>query len=65
MVAGVALHSLHHLTGVASIPVGAVGYAREKRRPRPGPARLRPFATRRTARATAERSGAEATPAAR
>ncbi len=30
MLAGVALHSLHHLTGVVSIAVGALAYTRER-----------------------------------
>lgn len=35
MVAGVALHTLHHLTGVASLAVGALAYTRERfERPR-------------------------------
>ncbi len=65
MAASVALHSLHHLTGVASIPVGALGYARERRRPRSGTPRFRPRAARRASREAAERSGAEAAPATR
>jgi GT2 family glycosyltransferase len=65
MVASVGLHSLHHLTGVASIPVGAFGYARERRgRERLASERRRSRRVRRARRDSPDRPGAEAAPAA-